>query len=306
MADGAEVPDPGVPEHAIEQTAVVSVAPEHRLVPGHVDREEIQLALGDLSLGSLHVLGVPVTRLGYLRAGGDEVRHQRLAFLRLRRRAGETDAVLDVRLEGVGGLAGVCLARGEGVRLRVLQEALHEHPGVTPGAGDVPDLLRRATEAVTAAAGGVLLVPGGLPHHLGELLAQPEVVLGAVGTGVAHSRREVGLSPKEGRDLPALLGHELAGVAHQPFARLAKDVRAEAHLVERRGGCRDIHLGKGSPGFVVPCHPVLARQFVADGDGRVTRSPHRVEKPHGPADHSLRNEPDVRSKTGHRRTPLQT
>ncbi|MFB7514776.1 hypothetical protein [Streptomyces sp. NPDC056144] len=306
MAHGAEVPDPGVPEHGIEQSAVVSVAPEHRLVPGHVDLEEVHPALGDLPLGSLHVLGVPVARLGYLRAGSDEIRHQRLAFLRLRRRAGEADAVLDVRLEGVGGLAGVSLARGEGVRLRVLQEALHEHPGVAPGASDVPDLLRRATEAVTAAAGGVLLVPGGLPHHLGELLAQPEVVLGAVGAGVAHSRREVGLPSQKGRDLSAFLGHELAGVAHQPLARLAQDVGAEAHLVERRGGCRDVHLGKGSPGVVVPCHPALPRQFVSHGDSRVTRSPHRVEKPHGAADHSLRDELDVRSKTGHRRTPLQT
>ncbi|MFE9574585.1 hypothetical protein ACFYMW_39790 [Streptomyces sp. NPDC006692] len=37
---------------------------------------------------------------------------------------------------------------------------------------------------------------GGVPHHLGELLAQPEVALAAVRTGVTKARRDVALPPR--------------------------------------------------------------------------------------------------------------
>ncbi|MFD5066040.1 hypothetical protein [Streptomyces sp. NPDC058394] len=142
MGDVAQIAYPGVAENGIVQPTVVAVGTEHGSVPGHVDFEQVALVFLDLRLGGFHVIGVPMACLCRLGAGGDQVRHQGFVLPRLCRRAGKTDRVLEVRLEGICRLPGVRFTGSRCTGLGVFQEALQEGARVLPGPGNVADLLR--------------------------------------------------------------------------------------------------------------------------------------------------------------------
>ncbi len=141
VRDLAQVVYPGVAKHRVVRSTVVAVGSEHGRVPRHVHFEQAVFAVLDLRLGSLHVIGLPRTCLCELRAGGHQIRHQRLILLRLCWRTRKAHTVLEVRLEGISRLPRVRLAGGGGIDLGILEEPLQEGSGVLPSPAGVADLL---------------------------------------------------------------------------------------------------------------------------------------------------------------------